>query len=31
VLEGEEKRLCVEHAERVVKSIKEKVFPIHGI
>ena len=31
VLEGEEKRLCVEYAERVVKSIKEKVFPIHGL
>ena len=31
VLEGEEKRLCEEHAQRVVRYIRENVFPIHGL
>ena len=31
VLEGEEKALCTAQAERVVRYIKERVFPIHGI
>ncbi len=31
VLEGREKDLCFDHAKRVVNSIQESVFPIHGI
>jgi acetoin utilization protein AcuC len=31
VLEGKEKALCAEAAARVVRYIKEKVFPIHGL
>jgi hypothetical protein len=31
LLEGREKELCAEHADRVVSYIKENVFPIHGL
>lgn len=31
VVTGETKAACVDHAERAVRFIKEKVFPIHGL
>lgn len=31
VVEGREKGLCFDHAVRVVRSLQERVFPIHGI
>jgi acetoin utilization protein AcuC len=31
VLEGAEKELCADHAARVVKYIRENVFPVHGL
>ncbi len=30
-LEGREKELCLQHANRVVRYLKETVFPIHGL
>jgi len=30
-LEGQEKELCAAEAARVVRYIRETVFPIHGI
>ena len=31
VLQGQEKELCAAEAARVVRYIRETVFPIHGI